>query len=250
MTFASESILKTREQLQTLLVENPKTSNFYHPFRNMKKFENQSKVDLIQEEAESLIEDEVLPAYRKLEKYIFEEYINHLRSGPGVIHMRNGKEFYQACLNFYTTIPGMNPEYIHQMGLDQVKRLREGFVTDVTKKLGFPNNTFEGLLEAVRSMPDQQFDTVADMLKFCRDAIQNDINPKLSSIIEDEYLTDQLSKVYCKATGKGDPGLAFYKEPSRNGKRNGVVYIKVPNHLLVKFDLTHRNLFPFSMEVL
>lgn len=66
---------------------------------------------------------ELLPAYDKLDKFIQNEYMLHLRPTPGISSINNGLDYYKACLEYHTSIEGITPEQVHQIGLRTVKSL-------------------------------------------------------------------------------------------------------------------------------
>ena len=53
-------------------------------------------------------------------------------------------------LEFYTTIPGITPEEVHQIGLDEVKQLREK-LTGLAVKLGLPGLTFKEFTQKMKA---------------------------------------------------------------------------------------------------
>ncbi len=57
--------------------------------------------------------------------YVFGEYVNHARQSIAISSLPDGDAFYQACLDFHT-YPGLTAEEIHNIGLEEVKQLKEG----------------------------------------------------------------------------------------------------------------------------
>ena len=53
-------------------------------------------------------------------------------------------------LEFYTTIPGITPEEVHQIGLDEVKLLREK-LTGLAVKLGFKDLAFKEFTQKMKT---------------------------------------------------------------------------------------------------
>ena len=68
-------------------------------------------MDELQNEAKEVISNDVLPAFKNMEIYILDEYINHLRSSPGISSLPNGLEMYQGYLEYHTTISDISPGF-------------------------------------------------------------------------------------------------------------------------------------------
>ena len=132
-----------------------------------------------------------------MEVFINEEYIPHTRPTDGVHSLPNGKQYYQDCLKWSTTLPELTAEEVHQIGLQTVKELRKN-VSDVAKKLGKGDLEFLDFVKYIQDLPEQRFDTKENLLAYITDLITNKINPSLNKIIPEEFLTDKLFKLEVK----------------------------------------------------
>ena len=56
--------------------------------------------------------------------HLAQVYMKHTRPSAGVGALKGGADFYKACLNWYLSID-KTPEEIHQLGLDEIKRVEE-----------------------------------------------------------------------------------------------------------------------------
>ena len=83
------------------------------------------------------IDNEVRPAYRKLGKFVAEDYAPHGRSEPGIWQLPNGDAIYRFRIEQQTTTMA-SPESIHQLGLAEVSRI-EAEMTTIAKSLGYPD---------------------------------------------------------------------------------------------------------------
>ncbi len=54
-----------------------------------------------------MIESEVLPSYARLSAFLRGTYFAHLRPAAGMHSMPGGRGLYQATLEFYTSIKGV-----------------------------------------------------------------------------------------------------------------------------------------------
>lgn len=63
----------------------------------------------LQAEAKDVISNEVLPAFKNLQIYVENEYMNHVRPVPGIAVLPQGDTMYQAYLEYHTSIAGITP---------------------------------------------------------------------------------------------------------------------------------------------
>jgi len=81
------------------------------------------------------INTEVRPAYRKLTDFLAAEYAPKGRMDPGIWALPDGDARYRFAIQRLTTTT-MDPESIHQLGLQEVARI-ESEQLAIAKKLGF-----------------------------------------------------------------------------------------------------------------
>lgn len=53
-----------------------------------------------------------------------QEYLKACRSSEGVFSIPGGREFYQECLRFHTSLD-ISPQQVHDLGLAEVERIRK-----------------------------------------------------------------------------------------------------------------------------
>lgn len=88
---------------------------------NKNKDENETT---FYQECVRLVNGPVRDAFDRLGTYLEQDYIPNLRTEISATKgYPDGKQYYIDCLKFHTTT-NMTPEEIHQLGLDQVKRVR------------------------------------------------------------------------------------------------------------------------------
>jgi len=83
------------------------------------------------------VEKEVFPAYRQFAAYVRDEYAAHGRTQLSITSLPDGKRRYQAAIYSRTTT-NLPPAKIHQIGLDEIKRI-EAEMTAVAKRAGYPD---------------------------------------------------------------------------------------------------------------
>jgi uncharacterized protein (DUF885 family) len=72
-------------------------------------FLDNSTIKKIQWAAKAIISKKVLPAFKKLRNYVKNEYMKHLRPGPGISAVPGGLDMYKGYLEYYTTLTGITP---------------------------------------------------------------------------------------------------------------------------------------------
>jgi uncharacterized protein (DUF885 family) len=92
------------------------------------------------------VDNEVRPAYRKLQKFLATEYAPKGRKQEGVWALPSGDALYRFYVRQQTTT-NMDPETIHQLGLKEVARIQAEQLA-IVKKLGFADlQTFQTSLK-------------------------------------------------------------------------------------------------------
>ncbi len=154
------------EFIQTYIQDNPEDSSFYQPFIEQPKHINASEFAEFQEQAKQVITESINPSYKKFKTFMQQTYIPGARNNIGAYDLPNGKAYYQQQIKEYTTLD-LTAEEIHQIGLNEVKRIRsemEQIITD----LGF-KGSFADFLNFLRT--DEQFyaQSADELLKVARD---------------------------------------------------------------------------------
>src|SRR3546814_2509461 len=64
-----------------------------------------------------------VPAYRKLQAYFSDEYLPQARAGIAITDLPDGADYYTYLAGYYTTTD-LTPAQIHDIGLEEVARIR------------------------------------------------------------------------------------------------------------------------------
>ncbi len=234
ITFAQESLgSRVRKQFERQFVDKPEESGFFGPFRDISG-PNKTVVDLVKARALNTIEGEVLPAMKRLFNYVMDDYSERsLRSGPGVNNVANGDAFYQKCLQYHTSIIGMTAEQIHEIGLQEIEKLKDG-VRKLSRKLKYGNVSVREFFDKLGSEKGQSFSSKQEVLDHVRDLLFKRINPALSKIFPDSLLTDKLYALDFKAAPEGSGIFAFYIPGPKDGSKNGTYFVDLDDITTVK----------------
>ena len=149
------------------ITNNYLNNYFYSPFKNLPKDISQSQSDSILKAAKISINEIVVPEFKKIKKFFEKEYYPKTRTKIGISSTPNGKEYYQNRINYYTTSKEYTAEKIHQIGLDEVARIKSE-MKKIIKELKF-QGSFEDFFKFLRT--DNQFyaDTPKELLMYARD---------------------------------------------------------------------------------
>jgi uncharacterized protein (DUF885 family) len=144
----------------------------------------------------------------------------------GVWRFKDGADFYAANLANYTTT-NMTAAQIHQLGLDQVKRIH-GEMLEIARKTGF-KGTLPEFFAYMRANKDVVLpDTAEGRAEYLRlaNGYLAEISPKLPAY----FLNVPKSALVVKAVEpfrEKSAGKAFYQSPAEDGSRPGTVYVNL-----------------------
>jgi uncharacterized protein (DUF885 family) len=149
------------------IVSDVTKSEFYKPFLELPDSFSKSYKDSIVKAAKASVRKNAVNQYKKIKHFFEDEYFPDTRKGLGISTIPNGKEFYQNRINFFTTSTQYTADDIHQIGLNEVARIKTE-MQHIINELGFKGN-FAEFLEFLRT--DQQFypKTAKELIMFARD---------------------------------------------------------------------------------
>lgn len=133
-------------------VVEPATAHpLYRPFKNMISTLSEADQARLQAEAKKVMEQEVIPAFATLSAFMHKEYLPAARKSVGALDMPNGEAYYQQRVRYYTTLPDVDADDIHQLGLEEVARIRSE-MADIIASLEW-NDSFDAFVEHLRTDP-------------------------------------------------------------------------------------------------
>ena len=107
------------------------------------------------------IETHALPAYKALADFLRNEYMAAPRETVGISAVPGGREFYRALVRYHTTLE-TTPEEVHQVGLDEVARIRAE-MDEIIAETGF-EGSFAEFLDYLRTDPKFYAETEEELL--------------------------------------------------------------------------------------
>ena len=149
------------------IVSDFKESYFYTPFNDLPRALSLSQKDSILTAAEVAITKHVIPQFKVVKTFFEEEYYPKTRSAIGISEIPNGKEYYQNRINYYTTSTQYSADAIHQIGLDEVARIKNE-MEKIILELEF-QGSFSEFLHFLRTDPQFYATSPEQLLMIARD---------------------------------------------------------------------------------
>ncbi|MEM1379889.1 MAG: DUF885 domain-containing protein [Pseudomonadota bacterium] len=115
---------------RTHIVDDPEQSVFFSPLKDNNVVSESDRAEALR-----VIEGEIIPAFQAFETFYTDRYIANCRDEVGIGSLQGGMEFYALAAKQYTTTD-MTPDEIHNVGLDEVARIRAE-MTEVAAEAGF-----------------------------------------------------------------------------------------------------------------
>jgi uncharacterized protein (DUF885 family) len=172
--------------------------------------------------ATDALEDQVLPAYKKLERYFNQKYLPAARDSIGLSAAPNGSAWYGHLTRSYTTTR-MTPDDIHRLGLEEVNRIR-GEMMDVIKEVSF-DGSFKEFLEFLRTDPQFYYDTPEELYEAYL-ATSKRIDPELVNLFGKLPSMPYGVKPIPDSIAP-DVTTAYYTGPAADGSRAGIYWVNL-----------------------
>ena len=147
--------------------------------------------------------------------------------GPnGVWKLPDGDAYYKSQIKFWTTTD-MTADQIHQVGLDEVARIK-GEMQGIMSKVGFKRD-LPAFFEHLRTDPNNFFPNTPegrkaylDQSKGYIDAVYSDVH-KYFNVLPKAPLEVRAVEEWREATAP----IAFYNQPTPDGSRPGIYYVNL-----------------------
>lgn len=137
-----------KETITSQIVDDPEASSFYNPVRSFPDFVPEAEQQRIREEVRSAIKESVVPSYRKFLEFMDQEYMPGAREDIAHTSLPGGEEYYNYLVSYYTTLD-ITPEEVHQIGLDEVERIRSEMEA-IIEEVNF-QGSFDEFLQFLRT---------------------------------------------------------------------------------------------------
>jgi uncharacterized protein (DUF885 family) len=144
------------------IVSDLDESVFYAPLAAIPSTISKREQQKIISKGSALISQTVIPQYQRFYDFFTKEYMPNCRKQVGITSLDNGQEYYQYLIRYHTTT-GYTAEKIHQLGLDEVARIRAE-MNALIKQIGFQGE-FKAFVEFLRTDPQFYTTDARDMIE-------------------------------------------------------------------------------------
>jgi uncharacterized protein (DUF885 family) len=210
---------RTLPQLQAQMVTKPEESLFWGPITNLPASFSPADKGRLTQAYRAAIETKVVPTYRKLHDFMRDEYIPKARTTHGMQGLPDGDAWYAYNVRRITTT-NYTPAQIHQIGLDEVKRIH-GEMRGVMAKVGFKGSLDE-FFKYMNTDPQFFFDKREDLIAGY-EALRQKVNPQLPKLFEILPKADYEVRAVEPFREKSAAG-GQYQAASEDGSRPGIFY--------------------------
>ena len=217
------TIAKVLEQIKPQLVTDPEASGFYAPFKKMPASFDAATKDRLTAAAIAAVQAVAVPAFQRFDKFFREVYLPGSRDTIGIYDTPDGELYYKNRMKYYTTIDNPDAARIHNIGLEEVKRIR----AEMEKTLEGINflGTLDQFLSFIRNDPRFYFKTPEELFA-AYEKTARAIEPQLPKLF------GRLPKTTfgirpIPAASAPTTTTAYYQPPSLDGSRPGNYYVNL-----------------------
>jgi uncharacterized protein (DUF885 family) len=224
-------IKKVVPQLASIALTDLEDHLFYGPIRELpESFSEEDKVRLTAAYT-TMIEDKVKPAYLQIHDFMKGEYMEAGRMSSGFDAYPFGEDYYDYAIQLYTTTT-MSADEIHQLGLNEVARLRSE-MEKVKQQVGFRgdlNTFFDHVRTLPQLVPFNDPQQVIDNFNAIHDKMKANVD-RLFSLQPKTAFEVRRTEAFREKSASAE-----YSPGSLDGTRPGIFYVPIP-------DVTKYNIF-------
>lgn len=212
---------KTLPQMEQHIVTNAEQSEFYEPV-SRDAFEKlpAATQQRLRKDIAAAIEQDVVPAYRKLRAFTRDEYIPAARETVGIGHLHRGDKVYESRVALETTTD-LSPGAIHKIGLAEVARIREK-MDEIRKQMGF-TGSLDPFIRHMATARENRFETGEQLVSAARDILKR-TKTKLPKLFRNIPRRDCVMKEIEPFRAASAP-VAYYGPAPQGSDRPGYYYI-------------------------
>ena len=224
ITLPRPAVVKMIPQLREIVTPTAEASIFWGPIKATPKSFSAAEAARLRDAYASAITKEVLPAYARLAGFLERDYLPAARTTVGWSDLPDGPAWYRWRIRGATTMD-LPPDQIHQVGLDEVARIRAEMLA-VKQQVGFQGD-LDAFFKHLEDDPQFYFANEQELLGAYRD-VKRRIDALLPKLFSDFPKADyeiRPVEAFRAASAAG----ASYQAPSADGKRPGIFYINTFN---------------------
>jgi uncharacterized protein (DUF885 family) len=216
-------INKVLDQLKGPLTADVEANPFYAPFKKFPASVPAAEQARLTAAAKTAIQTIAIPAFQRLDKFFREVYLPASRDTVGIYDIPGGDQYYRNRINYFTTLTNMDAVRIHNLGLEEVKRIR----AEMEKTLEGINflGTLDQFLGFIRTDPRFFYKTPEELMGAYEKTLRG-IEPQLPKLFGRLPKTPVGIRPIPEATAPTTT-TAYYQPPSLDGSRQGYFYVNL-----------------------
>lgn len=224
------------DQFDLQLADKPEASPYYAPVLAFPEGVSEADKTRLRAAYLASLRDEIYPGYTRLRDFLKADYLPKAREGVGLVHMKGGVRLYEYLIENTTTLP-LKADYVHDLGLSEVARIKAGMET-IRKEVGFAG-TLPEFFNHLRS--DPKFQAAS------RDALRDGyyaLGRQVDARIGEQFSTIPKSPLEIRAVEpfrEKTAASGSYQSGTPDGSRPGIFYYNA-------YDLPSRT--TYGMETL
>ncbi len=216
---------------KSIVADDPTKSLFFAPIERMPKSFSEQDQKRLTEAYTKAVAEHAIPAYRRMGKFLRDEYLLKTRLTSGLSALKEGKEYYRYCVRYWTTT-SRTPDEIFELGQREVARIREE-MESVRQQMRFEGD-LSAFFEDLRRDPQYKpFKSPEEVLDYFR-AIKAKLEPQLDKAFLNRPKTPfeiRRTEAFREKTASAE-----YMPGSADGSRPGIFYVPIPDAL--EFNIT------------
>ena len=180
--------------------------------------------DRFRGEVLAAVGDVIVPAFLRYQETLERHVLPGARSNdrPGLCHVPDGDEAYRSLIRYHTNLE-LDPNDVHQTGLDEIARIDAAFVELGGRLLG--TRDLASTLAALRGDPTLRFETADEVFETARRSLD-----RAKAAIPDWF--GRLPVADCDVVpvpehSQAHQTIAYYVQPALDGSRPGRYYINL-----------------------
>ena len=223
-TLPKSLIKKVIPQMESLAKPDVTSNLFYTPVTNFPEGISEEDQKAITAEYTAMIQDKIIPAYKKMADFMKNEYMEAGRDSSGFSDLPNGSDYYDFAIKYYTTTT-MSADEIHNLGLSEVARIRAE-MEKIKKQVGFKGD-LKAFFDHVRSSKElMPFSTPEEIIANFN-KMHATMKPKVDELFSLQPKTP--FEVRRTETFREKSASAEYNPGSLDGTRPGIFYTPIPD---------------------
>jgi uncharacterized protein (DUF885 family) len=206
-------------QLDALTEQPVEQSPFYSPVLKFPEAVPEASRAELRAAYAGTIRETINPAYRRLRRFLAEEYLPAARDQVGLSAMKGGAGLYRRLIERETTLR-LDPEEVHRLGQAEVARIKRE-MEGVRRKMGF-SGTLREFFEHIRTDP-QYHPRTAQELADGFAAVARQVDAQIPRFFLKVPKTPLVIQPYPEFRARYEAG-ASYNQGAADGSRPGTFY--------------------------